>query len=163
MIRCPVRGLIAPNKTRFALRPVIPILDCSPRNAQARRKTGKRRNTVSSSNSSAASAGICLNLRTIAPFFAPDAGLSLHKNSGDVCPVILSVSCGAVACPGCSCIGRDRSDDPRESLPSKPSSDSQAEVDSAATHARCGLRSPAWRSVGGHFEALHQALLLDVG
>jgi len=29
MIRCPVTGLIAPNKTRFALRPVMPILACT--------------------------------------------------------------------------------------------------------------------------------------
>ncbi|MCI0390107.1 MAG: hypothetical protein MOB07_15255 [Acidobacteria bacterium] len=71
--------------------------------------------------------------------FAPGAGPSLHRSNEGACTVIRSVSCGGVACPGGSCIGRDRSNDPRAVLPSRPSSDSQAEVDSAATHARCGL------------------------
>ena len=48
--RCPVRRLIVPNKTRFALHPVIATCACSPWRAHARRKTGS--NSRRSLNSS---------------------------------------------------------------------------------------------------------------
>jgi len=80
-IRCPVHGLIVPNRTRLALRPEIATLPCSPHKAQDRRKTGNKRNTVSSSKSRTALGGICFNRRTIAPFFESDADPSLHRSS----------------------------------------------------------------------------------
>jgi hypothetical protein len=90
--RCPVRGLIVPNKTRFALRPLIAMLACAPRNARPRRKIGNSLKIVSSSNSSTASAGIRFSFRTIALFSECGADLSLHRSNADAYSVARSLS-----------------------------------------------------------------------
>jgi hypothetical protein len=60
-MRCTVRGLRVPNRTRWALFPVIGTTACSPRSAHARRNTGNRRRMVSSSKSHTASGGRCFH------------------------------------------------------------------------------------------------------
>ena len=93
--RGPVRRLIAPNKTRVALHPVMAPGACSPRSAHARRKTGKRRRTVSSSLSSMVCAGRWRSRRTIAPFFAPGGGRAPRKHSGAAYSVTPWLACAA--------------------------------------------------------------------
>jgi hypothetical protein len=62
---------------------------------QERRKTGKRRSTVSSSPRSPVWAGNRWSRRTMAPFVVPGVGLSPQKKSGAACSVTPWLSCAA--------------------------------------------------------------------